>query len=504
MNRPLLAFIIVAVYVLFSAWCFRRNRQPALIDITSGSRENADVLIAFASQTGHAQQLAQQTADLIRAAGQAVTVSRLNAVSASVLMSHKRVLFIASTTGEGDPPDTATDFVLNVMARNVDLQSLEYGLLALGDRQYAYFCGFGHTLDAWLQQCHALPLFDMVEVDNSDAGALRHWQSQLTLLTGATETADWTSPDYQPWRLVSRTLLNPGSAGGPVYHLGLEPMQAHEGWSAGDIAEIGPRNDPSVISTFLSSLGIDHSAAINEQGTSWMECLADKLISHTVEDVDALRTLQSAELLSSLKVLPHREYSIASIPASGSGNIELVVRQVSNDDGRLGHGSGWLTKFAGIGGEIALRVRPNAMFHPPAQSVPLILIGNGTGIAGLRAHLHASIQRGQQRHWLLFGERNAAYDGYFMDELQAMKEQKNLARLDIAYSRDQATPVYVQDILAGQAVAVKEWVEEGAAILVCGSATGMAPAVHHVLGSILGESELAALAASGRYRRDIY
>ena len=497
MNRPLLAFVIVAAYVLFSVWCFRRSRQPASII----EERAADILVTFASQTGHAQQLAQQTADTIRSAGQDVTVSALNEVTSDELKRYKRVLFIVSTTGEGDPPDTATDFVLNVMASDVDLQSLEYGLLALGDRHYSYFCGFGHTLDAWLQHSHALPIFDMVEVDNSDAGALRHWQSQLGLLTGMTETADWSAPEYQSWRLVERKLLNPGSAGGPVYHLKLEALQEHQRWLAGDIAEIGPRNSPAMIAAFMNTLSLNRTEVADEQGTPWSIWLADKLLPHSSAEIDALRALPIAELAVNFKLLPHREYSIASLPEDG---LELVVRQVRNADGQLGHGSGWLTEYAGIGAEVALRIRSNPMFHPLPQAIPLILIGNGTGIAGLRAHLLASVQAGQHRHWLIFGERNAAYDGYFMDELQGFKQQGRLTRLDIAYSRDQANAIYVQDILLNTVNELRDWVNEGAAILVCGSATGMAPAVHHVLGNILGEDALAALAASGRYRRDIY
>ncbi|HSH72424.1 MAG TPA: flavodoxin domain-containing protein [Methylophilaceae bacterium] len=497
MSRSLLALVIVAAYILFSVWCFRRSRQPDAIT----KKKATDILVAFASQTGHAEQLAQQTADTIRSARKDVRVSALNEVTSDELKRYKRVLFIVSTTGEGDPPDTATDFVLNVMASDADFQSLEYGLLALGDRRYSYFCGFGHTLDAWLQHSHALPIFDMVEVDNSDAGALRHWQSQLGLLTGMTETADWSAPEYQPWRLVERSLLNPGSAGGPVYHLKLEALQAHEGWLAGDIAEIGPRNDPGVIVAFMDALNLTHIGVADEQGTPWNIWLTDKLLPHTSAEIDALRALPPSELAAYLKLLPHREYSIASLPEDG---LELVVRQVRNADGQLGHGSGWLTEYVGIGAEVALRIRSNPMFHPPAQAIPLILIGNGTGIAGLRAHLQASVRAGQQRHWLIFGERNAAYDAYFMKELQEFKQQGSLARLDIAYSRDQAAAVYVQDILLNTANELKDWINAGAAILVCGSATGMAPAVHHVLGNILGEDILAALATSGRYRRDIY
>ncbi|MEZ0316711.1 MAG: sulfite reductase flavoprotein subunit alpha, partial [Methylophilaceae bacterium] len=293
----------------------------------------------------------------------------------------------------------------------------------------------------------------------------------------------------------------PRSAGGPVYHLKLEALQAYEGWLAGDIAEIGPRNSPAMIAAFINALGLNHTQVPDEHGTPWNIWLADKLLPHTSAEIDALRALPPSELAANFKLLPHREYSIASLPEDG---LELVIRQVRNADGQLGHGSGWLTEYAGIGAEIALRIRSNPMFHPPAQAIPLILIGNGTGIAGLRAHLQASVRAGQQRHWLIFGERNAAYDAYFMDELQDFKQQGSLTRLDIAYSRDQAATIYVQDILLNTANELKYWINAGAAILVCGSATGMAPAVHHVLGNILGEDALTVLAASGRYRRDVY
>jgi len=178
--------------------------------------------------------------------------------------------------------------------------------------------------------------------------------------------------------------------------------------------------------------------------------------------------------------------------------------QVRNANGELGHGSGWLTEYAGIGDKIALRVRPNPMFHPPAESIPLVLIGNGTGIAGLRAHLKASIAKGQHRHWLIFGERNAAHDAYFSDELQDLQKTGMLTRLDIAYSRDHAAPIYVQHLILQVADELRAWLDQGAAIFICGSAKGMAPDVHHILMDIVGEDVLAMLASTGRYRRDIY
>jgi sulfite reductase (NADPH) flavoprotein alpha-component len=135
---------------------------------------------------------------------------------------------------------------------------------------------------------------------------------------------------------------------------------------------------------------------------------------------------------------------------------------------------------------------------------PLILIGNGSGIAGLRAHLKSRIGAGQTRNWLLFGERNAGHDGPYREELSAWLAQGQLARLDLVYSRDQAQRRYVQHVLAEQAPRLRAWLEEGAAIYVCGSLEGMAAGVDAVLQSVLGPDALELLSAAGRYRRDVY
>ncbi len=129
---------------------------------------------------------------------------RVSAISLQMLKRTKRALLVVSTTGEGDAPDNAGDFLQQVMLADVRLPQLEYGILALGDSSYTHFCGFGHTLDTWLQHTHALPMFDMVEVDRGDEGALRHWQYQLSVLAKDTEMVDWKSPEYQYWQLSSR------------------------------------------------------------------------------------------------------------------------------------------------------------------------------------------------------------------------------------------------------------------------------------------------------------
>lgn len=501
------AAAVVTLYLLFCGWIIWRYRKTSAQAQLSKNQVNANlqdensILVAYASQTGNAEQLAQKTAESLKLAGLAVEIHALSAIDIAMLKRFTRALFVVSTTGEGDAPDNAVDFLQKVMLDDTRLTHLAYGILALGDTSYTHFCGFGHTLDTWLQHTHATALFDIVEVDKSDDGALRHWQYQLSVLAKDTEMADWKTPEYQPWQLTERTLLNPGSAGAPVYHLRLSTQQAMH-WQAGDIAEVGPRNSQQSIDTFLKHLGLDGAIRVNDGNMTFDEALQDKLLPHDAIDFDVLVGLDAEAILLKLKTLPHREYSIASIPQDSS--LELVIRQTHYPDGRLGIGSGWLTEHADLNSDIAVRIRENAAFHPPAINIPLILIGNGTGIAGLRAHLKWRAHAGQHTNWLIFGERNAKHDFYFKDELYRWRHQGILTRLETAFSRDQDERVYVQDVLRSVGSDVLQWVNDGAAIYVCGSASGMAPAVHVVLLELLGEAALSTLTTSGRYRRDVY
>lgn len=509
-ERLLLA---VAVVISYAAFCgvlfYRRQRQHKKAEreaqaFLSASGTGKPWLVASASQTGFAEQLAWQTAAALQAAGVPVRLLTLAKVDADVLANTEKALFVISTTGEGDAPDAALGFTRRVLSGRVDLAGLEYGVLALGDRSYAHFCAFGRALDSWLQHQHAKALFDRVDVDNGDEGALRHWQHHLSLLTGSNIMPDWRAPAYAYWRLVERRCLNPVSLGAPVFHVGFVPVDVLPVWQAGDIAEIGPCNAPSAVDALLEKLGLDgdsrviidaieqaFSAALARYSLPWDEAM-----------VAALRSLSEQGVIDTLKPLPHREYSIASIPADG--RVEVLLRQMRQPDGRLGVGSGWLTEYAPLHGEIALRIRENRTFHAPADDRPLILIGNGTGIAGLRALLKGRAAVGRHRNWLLFGERSAAHDFFYREEIEVWQKSGVLQRLDLAFSRDQGERVYVQDVLRAASCELREWVAAGAAIYVCGSLAGMAPAVAAVLTDVLGEAQLEAMAEDGRYRRDVY
>lgn len=457
-------------------------------------------LIAFASQSGLAEQLAWQSAGQLQAAGVAVQVRSLAQLDQAQLSQSLRVLFVVSTFGEGQAPDSARGFERNVLGQALDLSHLSYAVLALGDRQYPHFCGFARRLHAWLGERGATSAFSPVEVDNADAGALQHWQQALSALTGAAAVTPWQAPDYGNWRLIRRQLLNPGSQGAPVFLLGLSAERPST-WEAGDLVEILPRHGQVRIDAFLAGLGLDAAQPVHLDGLSQPlgQALASRQLPGSREH---LVGLHAQALIDALIPLGTREYSIASIASDGV--LDLIVRQERHPDGSLGLGSGWLTEFLPLDGPVRLRVRRNSSFHLPAGPAPLVLIGNGTGLAGLRSLLKARIAAGERHNWLFFGERNRACDLLCGEQLQAWLDSGDLARLDLAFSRDQAEKIYVQDVLLQQAETLRRWVDDGASLYVCGSLQGMATGVDAALRGIFGEDGVEHLIEEGRYRRDVY
>lgn len=441
-------FAVLAYAALTSYFLLWPRRRATRIAIDS--TDDAPVLVAYASQTGFAEQIALNTAQALQSAGTPATLTSFSQLDPASLSHVERALFVVSTTGEGDAPDNAAIFVREIENRALPMPRLRYGVLALGDREYSNFCAFGHRLDRWLRHLGASAMFDPVEVDNGDDAALRHWQHQLGIITGTTVAADWQAPSYEPWRICERRLLNPSDPEHACFHIELRPRDGQpRKWTAGDIAEIGPRSAP--------------------------------------DDIE---------------LRPHREYSIASVPDDGS--LHLLVRRMRRPDGSLGLGSGWLTQHATQSDDIALRIRSNSNFHLPDDARPILLIGNGTGIAGLRSLLKARIAAGRFRNWLIFGERRQSPDYYYRDDIERWAHDRQIERLDLVFSRDQPERRYVQHRLLECGDELRAWVGQGASIYVCGSLTGMAPGVDAALKSVLAQETVEALVVEGRYRRDVY
>lgn len=461
-DRLLHALGVLFAYALLCAavaWRHRRRRQSASarlgVEASPQAAPDPPVLVAYASQTGRAEALARQTAHRLQACGISVRLRPLGDLVASELQAAGRALFVVSTTGEGDPPDNASRFVrLQMPAAAGGLAPLRHAVLALGDRAYADFCGFGRRLDGWLRQQGSQPLFDRIEMDDDEPAALQHWQAALQSLGPVAASAGdggeasglgWGAVEFEIWRLAERALLNAGSPGGECWRVALQPPGAAH-WEAGDLVEVLPPGESRP-----------------------------------------------------------RAYSVASLPADGV--LELIVRQARRPEGQPGAASGWLTTGAAGGKAVALRLRPHPVFRVAGNAGrPLVLIGNGSGWAGLRSHLkaRAACPGVPAPCWLVFGERTSAHDRWASAELAAWQARGVLARVDLVFSRDTPGQPYVQHRLAQERQRLLDWLGRGAAVYVCGSAQGMGPAVDQVLRDTLGDAEVERLIESGRYRRDLY
>ncbi|MFJ3048018.1 PepSY domain-containing protein [Herbaspirillum chlorophenolicum] len=495
----------------------RAALEQAGVAATPAGNEGAQAsqyLVAYASQAGQAERVALHTAALLRQSGAQATVQSLARMTPEKLRHHPRILFIASTFGEGEAPDSARAFERRMRAASGEsLAHVEYALLALGDRNYTKFCGFGHTLDHWLRNRGAKALFPLTEVDRMDGGTLQKWAQMLadngivtaaavaSAATSAAPSAPRPQEGWHAWSLSERLQLNHGSQGGPIFHIELRTTDAaNDAWQPGALAEILPRHAADRVTLLLQRLQLDGRIVVDSKGTRLP--LQDLLARSVLPVGHAATNARDAQALAdTLQPLAARSYSIASVPQDGA--VHLLVRQARHEDG-LGLASGWLTEYAEVGAPLDVRLVANANFAPAGGDTPAIFIGNGSGMAGLRGHLRARVHAGHARNWLLFGERNRRHDFLYQDELEQWLADGKLARLDLAFSRDQNQRVYVQDRLREAADELRRWIADGAVVYVCGSLEGMAAGVDAALAEVLGEQAVEDLIEQGRYRRDVY
>ncbi|TDP42738.1 molybdopterin-dependent oxidoreductase [Nocardia ignorata] len=240
--------------------------------------------------------------------------------------------------------------------------------------------------------------------------------------------------------------------------------------------------------------------------------------------VDVLRDFpvrtDLVDWLGALKKLQPRQYSISSSPLTTPDEVQLTVGVLRYGDPvgdsvrRGGVCSTFLADRAGAEVPIFLQRAPH--FRPPLDpTVPMIMVGPGTGIAPFRGFLHERRAVGATgRNWLFFGDQHAAHNFYYRTELEDMFRSGFLTRLDLAFSRDQRERIYVQHRMIEHGAELWSWLCEGAHFYVCGDAARMAKDVDDTLlriARIHGKlDEAGALAfkkqlvAEKRYVRDVY
>jgi sulfite reductase (NADPH) flavoprotein alpha-component len=225
------------------------------------------------------------------------------------------------------------------------------------------------------------------------------------------------------------------------------------------------------------------------------------------------------EIVSLLRKLPPRLYSIASSFVANPGQVHLTigaVRYTAHGRDRKGVCSVQCAERLEEGDTIPVFIQQNKHFNlPESGEVDIIMVGPGTGIAPFRSFIQErAVSKAAGRSWLFFGDQHAATDFLYKEELEGYVKEGSLTKLDTAFSRDSEQKVYVQHKMLENSKEIYEWLEKGGYFYVCGDKTYMAKDVHEALITIIetegsisreeAESYLNDLKKQGRYQRDVY
>jgi sulfite reductase (NADPH) flavoprotein alpha-component len=458
------------------------------------------------------------------------------------------------------------------------LEGVRFAVLALGDRNYDQFCGHGRRLDERLAAQGALRLMDRVDCDGEYQESADTWLERVIvrineedaalhavppggMINAVVRGAVPTKARPAASRLVSNLRLNRQGAAKDTRYFSLNTGGSGLEYEAGDALGVWPSNCPELVDELIGLSGLSADEPVQVAGAGDMR-LADALGKHyeiARPGADALAfiaarssngelrdlltperkgdlkqwlwgqqladvlhefpvRLTATELTGMLKRLQPRLYSIASSPKAHPGEVHLTVAAVRYSNGRRhrkGVSSTFLADRANEA-DVPVFVQKSAHYRPPHHAdTPMIMVGPGTGIAPFRSFLHERQARGDcGRNWLFFGEQHAATDFYYRDELEAMRDSGFLTRLDVAFSRDQADKIYVQDRMREQGAQLWSWLEDGAHFYVCGDANRMARDVDTALKDVIAthggmSNEKAAeyvsrLSREKRYARDVY
>jgi sulfite reductase (NADPH) flavoprotein alpha-component len=519
--------------------------------------------IVYATESGNSEKLAADLAKMARKSGLKPTIVDMADLDLPTLAAARRLVVIAATWGEGEPPGRAVRAYSELMGEGAPrLEGIEFGVLALGDRAYAEFCATGRKIDERLAALGGKRVIERVDCDLDFAAPASKWIEQAVKVLAPVDavranviTVDFAAKpaavaEAEPVEaeITEHINLNSSRSAKETIHLELAFNGVAPAYKPGDSLDIYPENDPAYVDALTKSVGLAGDGALGTELIktrdvttlslrtleAYAAATADKRVKSLLESDEAKNWIAgrqlidlfdrfpaalSAEQLRGLtRPLAPRAYSIASSRREVGDEAHLLisaVRYESHERARKGVASIHVAERLGKGGMLRVKLRPNKHFALPSPDRDIIMIGPGTGVAPFRGFVQERRAAGANgRSWLFFGDRNFSHDFLYQLEWQEALADGSLTRMDLAFSRDRPEKVYVHHRLWEQRRDVIGWLDGGAFLYVCGDAKSMAKDVRtalvrayadvKALAPAAAERAVAELERNKRYMQDVY
>lgn len=569
LNTQQLAWVSGYLYGL-SQTGHQNVAASAAVAAPSGS-----LTILYGSQTGNAKGVASAIKAQAEARGLPVTLASMADYKPKQLKKESHLLVVVSTYGEGEPPESAVDLFEQLKKGKLGkLDGLKFAVLGLGDSSYEFFCQTGKDFDNFLASAGAERIYELASLDVDYQDAAKAWGEQAlnaiatTLSTGVASSSvasavqqavghsQYSKENPFPARLSVNQKITGRDSTKDIRHIEINLADSGLTYQPGDALGVWFDNDAELVGEVQALTGLSGDEA-TAHGTlraaltghfeltrlhgGFITGLADISDNAALQDlagdkaqvnalvasaqvVDVLKRFPTAltaeQLVGLLRPLTPRLYSIASAQSEVEEEVHLTVGVVRypQEDGtvRSGAASSYLADRLIEDGEVRVFVEHNDNFRLPQNpDTPVIMVGPGTGIAPFRAFMQEREAQGAEgKNWLFFGNPHFTQDFLYQVEWQRYVKSGLLSKISLAFSRDQANKIYVQDRLREAGLELYQWLEAGAHFYVCGDANKMAKDVQEALLDVIAEhghksreeaeEYLSELRRAKRYQRDVY
>jgi sulfite reductase (NADPH) flavoprotein alpha-component len=532
----------------------------------AAQRAAEPLTILYATDSGNSEKLAGDAAKAARKLGFKPNVVDMADLDLASLAVVRRLIVIAATWGEGDPPGRAANVYADVMGdRAPELEDLQFAVLGLGDTAYAEFCAVAKALDQRLEELGGKRVAERLDCDLDFAAPAANWIGAALKALAPEESARSTvievdfggrpaaappAAEFGPIEAEVTEHINLSSSRSDkeTIHLELAFDGRAPAYKPGDSLDLYAENDPAYVEALLAAAGLplddalrrdmQHDLDVTTLSLRSLETYATATGHQYVKEllssggarawiagrqlIDLVEqfpiALTAEQLRAVMRPLAPRAYSIASSRSEVGDEAHLLVGAVRYESfgrQRKGVASGYTAERLKKGARVKVKLRPNKHFALPDPGRDIIMVGPGTGVAPFRSFVQERRATGAEgRNWLFFGDRRYTHDFLYQLEWQGALADGSLARMDVAFSRDGAEKRYVQHRMWERRRDLVDWLDNGAHLYVCGDAKAMAKDVRSTLVRAVGDVKALApdaaeqavrqLERDHRYQQDVY